>query len=124
MNTTQISGSMGALVWSLWEFGYTKKWSLAAFVSGGISGLVAITPGCVSFTPNPTSIVSHPHTLTQDCCRVTLDFPPPFSSGFVALQFASLPLVLSIQPSLDVSSSATLPTSSDVIVSVESWVIF
>ncbi|KAI5480408.1 hypothetical protein MNV49_000983 [Pseudohyphozyma bogoriensis] len=56
MNTTQMSGSTGALVWSLWELLYTGKWSLAAFVSGGIAGLVAITPGC-GFVGMPASLL-------------------------------------------------------------------
>jgi Amt family ammonium transporter len=47
LSTTQISGCMGAVTWSLWEYFYlTRKWSVSAIVSGAISGLVAVTPGC------------------------------------------------------------------------------
>lgn len=43
MMTTQLSGAMGGFVWSLIHFMYTGKWSLAGFVCGSISGLVAIS---------------------------------------------------------------------------------
>lgn len=46
MTTTQMSGSMGAITWSCWEYYKTGKWSIAAVISGAIAGLVAITPGC------------------------------------------------------------------------------
>ncbi|KAK9898240.1 ammonium transporter [Cystobasidium minutum MCA 4210] len=46
MTTTQMSGSMGAITWSAWEYYKTGKWSIAAVISGAIAGLVAITPGC------------------------------------------------------------------------------
>lgn len=46
MTTTQMSGSMGAITWSAWEYYKTGKWSIPAMISGAIAGLVAITPGC------------------------------------------------------------------------------
>ncbi|KAM0753818.1 putative ammonium transporter [Meredithblackwellia eburnea MCA 4105] len=56
MNTTQMSGCMGAFTHSLLHFLYTGKWSLAQFITGSISGLVAITPGC-GYVGMPASLL-------------------------------------------------------------------
>jgi len=56
MTTTQMSGSMGAITWSLWAYWETRKWSVSAIVCGAISGLVAITPGC-GFVGLPASLL-------------------------------------------------------------------
>jgi Amt family ammonium transporter len=56
MTTTQMSGSMGAITWSCWEYYKTGKWSIAAIASGAIAGLVAITPAC-GYVSLPSSLL-------------------------------------------------------------------
>lgn len=43
---TQISASAGALAWLALEWHLTKKPSMMAMLSGGVAGLVCVTPAC------------------------------------------------------------------------------
>ncbi|KDN34762.1 hypothetical protein RSAG8_12171, partial [Rhizoctonia solani AG-8 WAC10335] len=41
---TNLAASVGGFTWMLWDYYLGKRWSVVAFCSGALSGLVAITP--------------------------------------------------------------------------------
>jgi len=41
---TNLAGAVGAIVWMIMDFRLERKWSMVGFCTGGIAGLVAITP--------------------------------------------------------------------------------
>jgi len=47
---TNLSGSIGAITWSLLDYVSQRKCSAISFCAGAVSGLIAVTPaaGCVS----------------------------------------------------------------------------
>lgn len=53
---TNLAASVGGLTWMLWDYRLEKKWSVVAFCSGAISGLIAITPGA-GFVGAPAAVV-------------------------------------------------------------------
>ncbi|KAI0933355.1 hypothetical protein AcV5_005518 [Taiwanofungus camphoratus] len=53
---TNLAASMGGLSWMAWDYVFKRKWSVVAFCSGAIAGLVAITPGS-GFVGSPAAVL-------------------------------------------------------------------
>ncbi|CUA68017.1 Ammonium transporter 1 [Schizosaccharomyces pombe 972h-] [Rhizoctonia solani] len=53
---TNLAASVGGLTWMLWDYFLGKRWSVVAFCSGALSGLVAITPAA-GYVGSPAALV-------------------------------------------------------------------
>ncbi|CAE6538349.1 unnamed protein product [Rhizoctonia solani] len=53
---TNLAASVAGLTWMLWDYFLGKRWSVVAFCSGGLAGLVAITPAA-GYVGAPAAIV-------------------------------------------------------------------
>ncbi|CAE6458632.1 unnamed protein product [Rhizoctonia solani] len=53
---TNLAASVGGLTWVLWDYYLGKRWSVVAFCSGALSGLVSITPAA-GYVGAPAALV-------------------------------------------------------------------
>ncbi|KAG7881168.1 hypothetical protein KL938_003298 [Ogataea parapolymorpha] len=67
MANTQIAASVASFVFTLVDFMFERKWSLAAACEGAVVGLVNITPSCGFYTPYWSFITS---AFVAACCRL------------------------------------------------------